>query len=72
MRKIFRISAQLVNCRVASRVRQTACTHTRNWSNKDENRNVINITRIYNDEDGNSHFGTMEIELKSSGEDIYE
>lgn len=34
----------------------------------EENKTLINITRIYNDEDGNSHFGTMEIELKGSGE----
>ena len=28
---------------------------------------MINITRIYNDEDGKSHFGTLEIELTGSG-----
>lgn len=52
---------------IASRVYQPACTKIRKMSSRDENKNVINITRIYNDEDGKSHFGTLEIELTGSG-----
>ena len=64
------VSARLINSKIGSRVWQTACTQIRNWSSVDESKNVISITRIYSDKDGNSHFGTMEIELKGSGEGI--
>ena len=71
MNRVFKIPTQFVNSKMASRVYQAACTHIRNWSNRNENKNVINITRIYNDEDGKSHFGTMEIELKGSGKEYH-
>ena len=68
MNKAFKIPVRLASDKVASRVWQTACTHIRSWSSVGDSKNVINITRIYNDKDGNSHFGTMEVELKGSGE----
>ena len=70
MSRVFKIPTQFVNSKMASRVYQAAYTHIRNWSNTNENKNVINITRIYNDKDGKSHFGTMEIELKGSGKEM--
>jgi len=30
--------------------------------------NIITITKIYNDEGGQSHFGSIKIKLKGSGE----
>lgn len=60
-----KFSTQLAKSRLTLRVWQTAI---RKWSSTDESRNVVNITRIYNDKDGVSHFGTMEVELKGSGE----
>lgn len=72
MNKALQISTRLLNCKSASRVCQTASTRVRNWSSKDERKNVINITRIYNDKDGHSHFSTIEVELKGSGEDIHD
>ena len=68
MNKAFNIPVRLVGSKITSRVWQTACTHIRNWSGVNDSKNVINITRIYNDKDGISHFGTMEVELKGSGE----
>ena len=67
MSGLLKISTEFVNSKITSRVCQAACTHIRNWSSRNENKNVINITRIYNDEDGKSHFGTLEIELNGSG-----
>ena len=69
MSRAFKVPIQFVNSKITSRVYQAACTHMRNWSSRNEDKNVINITRIYNDEDGKSHFGNMEIELKGSGKE---
>lgn len=68
MNKVLTIPVRLASDKVASRVWKTACIHIRSWSSAGDSKNVINITRIYNDKDGNSHFGTMEVELKGSGE----
>ena len=68
MNRAFNIPVRLVGNKITSRVWQAACTHIRSWSRANDSKNVISITRIYNDKDGNSHFGTMEVELKGSGE----
>ena len=69
MNRLF-IPSQSVNEILGSRVHQaagiSAVIHIRNRSSGDE-RKKVKITRIYNDKDGKSHFGTIKVELKGSG-----
>ena len=65
MNRLF-IPSQFVNKILRSRAQQAAGIHIRKRSSG-EDRNKVKITRIYNDIDEKSHFGTIEIELKGSG-----
>ena len=66
---MIRLFQKSLTSRLTSRVCQAAfSSHMKRHHSSSQEENVITITKVYNDEEGQSHFGSMEIKLKGSGE----
>jgi len=66
--RMIRLFQKSLTSRLTSRVCQAALSSHKRHHNASQEENAITITKVYNDEEGQSHFGSMEIKLKGSGE----